>query len=100
MLMVRRVTPVGQGERLLLAAIIRRAAYDIALYRGDKTLRRKRLWRDAYQWMFSDTADHFTSFQSLCNLLDQDPGVIRRRTLELSRTDVRKYDMVDPYGRV
>ena len=100
MWMVHRVTPVGQGERLLLAAIIRRAAYDIALYGGDKTLRRKRLWRDAYRWMFSDTADHFTSFKSLCNLLDQDPELIRRRTLELSRADVRKYDMVDPYGRV
>jgi len=98
--MVHRMTPVGQGERLLLAAIIRRAAYDIALYRGDKTLRRRRLWRNAYQWMFDDAADHFTSFRSLCTLLDQDPAVIRRRTLKLSRADVRKYDMVDPYGRV
>lgn len=85
---------------MLLAAIIRRAAYDIALYRGDGTLARRRLWDSAYRWMFSDRTDHFTSFVSLCNLLDQDPGIIRNRTLKLSRADVRKYVMVDPYGRV
>lgn len=100
MLLVHQINPVGQGERLLLAAIIRRAAYDIALYRGEGTLRRKRLWRDAYRWMFSEGEEHFTSFVNICTLLNQSPHEIRERTMTLSRTDVKKYDMVDIYGRV
>lgn len=104
MLAVRAIWPQGHGEKLLLAAIIRRAAYDIALYRGDKRVKFRKIWNAAHKWMFSDhtnnRADRFTSFVSICTLLDQDPREIRRKTLRLTRKDVRKYDMVGPHARV
>lgn len=100
LLFVRPVHPEGQGERLLLAAIIRRAAFDIALYRGTSSLPKRQIWENAYHWMFSDQPHHFTSFVSICTLLDQNPVAIRRKTLRLTRNDVRKYDMVDAYGRI
>lgn len=104
MLVVRPIWPDGHGEKLLLAAIIRRAAYDIALYRGDKRLKFRKIWNDAHGWMFrnntSNAADRFTSFVSICTLLDQDPNEIRRKTLRLTRKDVRKYDMVGPHAGV
>lgn len=82
----------------MLASVLRRAAYDIALYRASPKLRMQRLGEGAYRWMFDDTAEHFTSFLSICTLLDQDPQVIRRKTLTLTRKDVRKFDLVDAHG--
>jgi hypothetical protein len=92
--------PDGHAEKLLLAAVLRRAAYDLAIYKGSHQLLRRRLWMDAYRWMFDDQASHFTSFQSLCTMLDQDPKYIRERSLQLKREDVKKFELVDPYGRV
>jgi hypothetical protein len=100
LLVVQQCRPAGQGEKLLLAAIIRRAAFDIALYKGSKKLSRRRLWEGAFHWMMSDRDDYFTSFVSICNLLDQDPNEIRRKALKLTRKDVKKYDMVDTHGRL
>lgn len=100
LLLVHACRPTGQGEKLLLAAIIRRAAFDIALYKGSKKLSRRRIWEGAYTWMMSDRDDYFTSFVSICNLLDQDPNEIRRKSLKLTRKDVKKYDMVDTHGRL
>jgi hypothetical protein len=97
------VQPIHTDEhaiKLLLAAIIRRSAFDIALYRGAKKLNKRRLWEESYRWMFSDRDDYFTSFVSLCTVLDQDPATIRRKTMKLKREDVRKFDMVDAHGRV
>ncbi len=99
-LFIHPVRIEGQSERLLLAAIIRRSAYDIALYKGSTRLEKRVVWRDAYTWMMSDQDDHFTSFVSICNLLDQDPNDIRRKTMLLTRQDVKRYDMVDSHGRL
>lgn len=99
LLFVQPVQPTGQGERLLLAAILRRSAYDIALYRGSSRLDRCSIWRDAYAWMMSDDDNGLTSFISICTLLDQDPATIRKKTLELTRKDVKRYAMVDAHGR-
>lgn len=92
--------PEGQSEKMLLAAILRRAAFDIALYRGFTTLRQRKLWEEAHRWMFVSKSDHFTSFSSVCTILDQDPEDIRAKTLQLRRQDVKKFDMVEHYGRV
>jgi hypothetical protein len=86
--------PDGYGEKLLLGAILRRAAYDIALYRGSQRLKARRLWRKAYEWMMSDDESHFTSFVSICTILGWDPMLIRSMTDELRREDVKKFDMV------
>lgn len=99
--MIRPIWPEGQGEKLLLAAVVRRAAYDIALYRGHKKLKFRRLWIDAYHWMFNELSSReLFSFLSICEVLDQDPDTIRRKTLKLTRKDVKKYDMVGSHVRV
>ena len=97
---IQRSAPEGHAEKLLLAAVIRRAAYDIALYQESPNLRFKRIWEDAKRWMFDDRVDYFTAFVNVCYLLDQDPQTIRQKTLKLTKKDVRKYDMIDPHGHV
>jgi len=97
---VRRDWPQGHGERLLLAAIIRRAAFDLALYRGATKLIPRRLWKDAHDWFMSDCEGYFMSFLNICTLLDQDPKEIRTKAMMLQRNDVKKFDMVEAHGRV
>jgi len=90
----------GRGEKLLLAAILRRAAYDIALYRGETELWKLKIWKDAHDWMFHGEDNRYLSFHHICYLLDQNAMQIRRKTLRLTKQDVRKYDMVESNGRV
>lgn len=89
----------GRREKLLLANVIRRAAFDIALYKDSRRLKEKRIYIQAHQWMFTeriskDPMDEFASFKNICELLDQDPEQIRRETLKLTRADVRKFGRI------
>jgi len=90
----------GEGERLLLASIIRRAAFDIVLYRNSPRLVDRLVGVQAYQWMFKEEPerqhprDRFTSFLNICEILNQDPEWIRSQTLKLRKTDVKKYDRI------
>jgi len=104
LLVIREVRDRGSAVKVLLAAIIRRAAFDIALYKNDKKLVNRRLAIQASQWMFDDREimeqhplDRFTSFRSICEILDQDPDWIRDRTMKLRSSDVKKFDRV---GRI
>lgn len=97
---VHKIIPEGYPEKLLLAAIIRRAAYDIALYKSSTRLDKRRLFLDAHKWMFDNEELHFTSFMSICNILDQDPEWIRAQTMKLRKEDVKKYELVDAHGRL
>lgn len=70
-------------------------------------MKERRLYVAAYQWMFKHNDpvvmhpdDRFTSFINICTILDQDPGQIRKKTMGLTRKDVRKIEMVDTHGRV
>lgn len=90
---------VGRQEKLLLAAIIRRTAFDIALYKDSRRLRNKKIYIQAYQWMFNKKysdheLDRFTAFENICELLNQDPEWIRKATLKLKKSDVKKFDRV------
>lgn len=92
-------TFTGRQEKLLLAAIIRRTAFDIALYRDSRRLKERRIYVQAYQWMFkrgtpNHEIDRFTAFENICELLNQDPEWIRRATLKLEKSDVKKFDRV------
>ena len=100
-LVVREIRDKSSAIKMLLAGIIRRAAFDIALYKDSKKLVDKRLAIQATQWMFDDRdvsdqppIDRFTSFLSICEILDQDPKWIRSRTRQLRASDVRKFDRV------
>lgn len=94
LLIVRPIIKEGRGEKILLAAIIRRAAFDIALYRNDHRLVNRRIAGSAIKWMFSDARDEVTSFMTICDFLDQDPTWIRSKTMVLNRGDVKKFDRV------
>ena len=87
------------GEKLLLASIIRRAAYDIALYKNSRRLKLRRRYVEAYKWMFGYAEEgDFTSFLSICTVLDLDPEDLRRKTLRLKRSDIKRIDIVSIYG--
>jgi hypothetical protein len=96
----RPCTQDGEGERLMLASIIRRAAFDIVLYRNSPRLVDRLVGVQAYQWMFKEDPDRqhprdrFTSFLSICEILNQDPEWIRSQTLTLKKSDVKKYDRI------
>jgi hypothetical protein len=99
LMMVRPINHAESNIRMLMAAIIRRAAFDIALYKNDRKLVNRKLAHSAYNWMFNepfvrpDPFDKMTSFLNICEILDQDPEWIRSRTLQLERGDVKKFDM-------
>lgn len=87
-------TQDGFAEKLLLAAVVRRAAFDIVLYRDSPRLTHKKLAEEAYYWMFIEQSPRFMSFVTVCEVLGQDPAWIRQQTLKLTRSDVRKFDRI------
>ena len=95
---IRPITPDGHSEMLLWAAVLRRAAYDIALYKRDRRLKFRKWGDDAYRWMFAEDTENINSFLNLCYFLNQNPTQFRRNTLRLKKKDVHKYDMVDSSG--
>jgi hypothetical protein len=80
------------NERLLLAAVVRRAAFDIALYKDSVYASKRKLAVSAYNWMFNNTGVGITSFESICEILGQDESWIRQQTLLLRREDVKRLD--------
>lgn len=105
LLVVREVIPQDHAEKVLLAAIIRRAAYDLALYKGDRRSIARSLYQQAKEWIFSDQEtvgddwkDSFMTFRNLCWLLNRDPVKLRQDILKLKKKDVRQYDMFDGHS--
>lgn len=80
----------------LMAAVLRRAVWDFALYRDVKKKKdpdKYQLAVDAAGWLFSDEAggkDGVITFLYVCEVLGLDPGHIRRSTLELDRDRVQQ----------
>jgi hypothetical protein len=122
LLIVREILPQSYAEKMLLATVLRRAAFDIAQYKRDRRPEARRLYREAKDWVFSDdddsaarlfgeyktkgkkTAtqtqqaqlrlfDQLMSFRSLCWHLQQDPRLMRQKIMKLKKRDVRQYDM-------
>jgi hypothetical protein len=105
LLVVREILPQVHAEKVLLAAIIRRAAYDLALYKGDRRTDHKNLYIQAREWIFDDTdqldrSEQFMSFRNLCWMLNESPERLRQKILKLKKRDVRQYDMFDGHPRV
>jgi len=73
----RRKLPL-EAERTLLLAVLEDGVrcYQENIYAtGGK---RRTLFEEARDWLFSDDADWFCSFVSICTLLNLDPNYIRR----------------------
>ena len=73
-----RVGSLFQPERTLLLAVLEdgiRCFQENLFAAGGK---RRTLFEEAKEWLFSDDADWFCSFISLCTLLNLEPNYIRR----------------------
>ena len=83
--------------RVLMAAVVRRAVCDHALYRNERWGKKAGFRRDAYKWLFQGGRDHPFTFLNLCDQLDYDAKSLRRRARVMSREDALKID--SPRGR-
>jgi hypothetical protein len=73
----RRKIPL-EPERILLLAILEdgvRCYQENLFITGGK---RRALFDEAKEWLFSDDADWFCSFVSICTMLNLEPNYIRR----------------------
>jgi hypothetical protein len=73
----RRKTPLEPEKTLVLAVLEDgiRCFQDNASARSGK---KKKLFKEAQQWLFCDDSDWLFSFTSVCTLLGFDPDYIRR----------------------
>jgi hypothetical protein len=82
--------------RALMLEIIRRAAYDWVIYRGNRRLAHRKVAQDAYIWLFVEAPGHpdwverekagwsLFSFLALCAALDFDPDMVRASIKKLT----------------
>lgn len=94
--------------RALLLEVIRRAAHDWVLYRNTRRPERAHA-ADAYVWLFEEgpavdgkpahpnwvlrqsakePAERLLSFLTICEVMDLDPGVVRRRIRAMTSKDI------------
>ena len=91
---------VASRCRALLLEVVRRAIHDWVLYRNTRKMQDKLLAEDAYLWLFEEKPGHprwelrqregrgFLAFLSICENLDLDPEVVRRRARTLTIRDI------------
>jgi hypothetical protein len=94
----RRKIPL-EAERILLIAILEdgvRCYQENLFASGGK---RRTLFEEAREWLFSDDASWFCSFISVCTMLNLDPDYIRRG-LRQWEAKSRKAAQVKPSGAV
>lgn len=75
----------GEAEKGLLAAVLMRAARDLAFYSRGRTPAELRIATDALAWIFEPSLDdsNLTSFHGICQALSLDPQQVRERILEI-----------------
>jgi len=71
-------------ERRLLIAMIERAACDLCLFRRGRTAKARRMYRDAHDWVMSNSRTHIFAFLSICDVLGFSPQAVRAAMLEAS----------------
>jgi hypothetical protein len=94
----RRKIPL-ESERILLLAILEdgvRCYQENLLASGGK---RRALFDEAKEWLFSDDASWFCSFVSICTLLNLEPNYIRRG-LRQWETRAQKATQAKQQGKV
>src|SRR5512139_1101211 len=65
------------ASELLALAVVSQAVNDIALYHDARYAWSRRVYRDAWRWIFSDDRVNTFSFLNLCEALDLSPGKLR-----------------------
>jgi len=66
-----------QPECRLLWAVLESALETYRKYNGAKSLRRRRLFQEAEEWIFQDDPAWFCSFINICHALSIDPDYLR-----------------------
>jgi hypothetical protein len=78
----------GQSpERELAASVLAQATLDIEKCRQLQQGRKRRIYREAYNWVASDDRSWPYSFLNLCDTLGLSPGCLRARLLRDSSSD-------------
>jgi hypothetical protein len=85
-------TAVPHSDRMMWAAVLRRAVFDYVLYRGVRAHSLE--WKRACQYVFSEGLryDNGMSFEEVCDLFGWDAGYLRRLTTKLTRDDIKKME--------
>jgi len=93
-------------DKMLWAAVLRRAVYDYVLYKG---VRSKSIeWKHAFRYVFEKDLEYENglNFDEVCELFNWNPDYLRTLATRLTREDIRKmessrfrgdftYDMVE-----
>jgi hypothetical protein len=90
--MISLRSEVPARAKMLWAAVLRRAVFDYALYKG--VGKHKLMWQRAYQFIFIPEQEYENglSFEQVCELFDWDPEYLRRMTAQLTRDDVKRME--------
>ncbi len=80
------------GDRMLWAAVLRRAVFDYVLYKGVRA--RSIEWKRAFQYIFTEGLryENGVSFEEVCEMFGWDPDYLRRLTTKLTRADIKKME--------
>lgn len=66
------------GERRLLLAVLQNAVDELFRYRDARTTRGRRLFREAWEWIWSREQTYLCAFETICAYLHLDADYIRR----------------------
>lgn len=84
----------AEAARSLMRSMVCRAVRDLVRYRDADRPRLRRIYNDAYEWVYADeedctnAEDQFMSFESVCGILGFDHERIRKRIPELTSADL------------
>ncbi len=86
------------GHRKLWGRVILRAIYDWVMYRDSTELKQRKLAENAETWLFK-RSELFNGFETVCDLLDVDPDVVRKRAKTFTKDDVLKAEHIERSGK-
>jgi len=80
------------GDKMLWAAVLRRAVFDYVLYKGVRS--RSIEWKKSFQYIFTEGLryENGVSFEEVCDLFGWNPDYLRRLTTKLTRSDIKKME--------
>ena len=86
-------TDVSFEDKMLWAAVLRRAVFDYALYNGSGVHAIE--WKHAFRYIFRPCVKYENgyTFDEVCGMFGWDPDYLRRLTTRLTKADVKKLEV-------
>ena len=83
---------LSYDEKMLWAAVLRRAVFDYVLYKGVRA--RALDWKRAYSYIFDIGLryEDGVNFEEVCEIFGWDPDYLRRLSTMLTRSDIKKME--------